>query len=472
MAELDALQDVAWYIDEHKLEDKKCEVWFLEKGDPSKKVNQTKIGSALDQTVQKASSFMKNSIDRCVENLRKETNSEEYGLINEGVTITTGEDAYTPKDPDASLQYWATKKDVIGYVEKVPKENLHPTLRVEDLKADVSFIAKSKNSKPVSALEASCTTSSFVTEILKEEKNAPHIVCSGSTLSQILNWLMKLSYNCDRPLICFQKLNNGTIWAHCLYENPNEVPTTQSKEGLEFSSSVEEFFLKDVPENVYKFASSPMKFGELNLLTYFEVDGFLKDEPLEIKSQKTTDTFLQRSSATSIANSYQFSVKKHFRYLHYQRADLIADNTGYKITAGGISESLLGTVDNNVVALKQLYAILRKVQTTLKDENTPAVILQFIYATENIHFLKVAKNGGKVDDSWMKELEIKPEEPKQKEVEDEDGFKEIKSNKQKKPYEPKSKKAPGPVKESKANEIRTGSIYENLQEENKSEEDE
>lgn len=125
MAELDALQDVAWYIDEHKLEDKKCEVWFLEKGDPSKKVNQTKIGSALDQTVQKASSFMKNSIDRCVENLRKETNSEEYGLINEGVTITTGEDAYTPKDPDASLQYWATKKDVIGYVEKVPKENLH-----------------------------------------------------------------------------------------------------------------------------------------------------------------------------------------------------------------------------------------------------------------------------------------------------------------------------------------------------------
>lgn len=63
---------------------------------------------------------------------------------------------------------------------------------------------------------------------------------------------------------------------------------------LEFSSSVEEFFLKDVPENVYKFASSPMKFGELNLLTYFEVDGFLKDEPLEIKSQKTTDTFLQR----------------------------------------------------------------------------------------------------------------------------------------------------------------------------------
>lgn len=54
---------------------------------------------------------------------------------------------------------------------------------------------------------------------------------------------------------------------------------------MNFSTAVEEYFLNNTKEGEYIYASLPVEFGDFKLLTYFEVDGFLNGETVEIKSQ-------------------------------------------------------------------------------------------------------------------------------------------------------------------------------------------
>ena len=61
---------------------------------------------------------------------------------------------------------------------------------------------------------------------------------------------------------------------------------------MRFSTLVEDYFLQHIDPNEYIHASSLLEFGEFKLLTYFEVDGFVDGEPLEIKSQSTLQHYV------------------------------------------------------------------------------------------------------------------------------------------------------------------------------------
>lgn len=59
-----------------------------------------------------------------------------------------------------------------------------------------------------------------------------------------------------------------------------------------FSTSVEDYLLQGAKQNEYIHASSLLEFAHYKLLTYFEVDGFIDGEPLEVKAQSTLQHYV------------------------------------------------------------------------------------------------------------------------------------------------------------------------------------